>query len=469
MAKEEEAKVLKRELGEFSEAIVPGLDLFESPLKQYALTKSRYQTYHPVTSVDRDAPLEFNLYSDSEYIDLHSAVLYIQSAIQAEDASKLSLTPTGSGTPAVPLKSLVYPINYYHATRFKSIEVYMNNTKISESDTLYPYRAYLETLFGTDKYTQDNELSMALWFKDDVTNMNYIEKDMADAAPDETKINVGAAHRFFLTKGSGPFEATGKIHVEMSNQSRFLMTGVPYKLRFIRADDKFALMSAKSDAKYYVPIMRAKLIVKQYQAITQLKTAHEIIINNPASKRVTYPVQRVLMKSYTIGPNRMDLSENSLYKGSKLPRTVIVGFVNSKAANGHFHHNPFHFHHYNITSIKLKKNGIPIGMPIELNFDTKMYQQGYVALLRALDKLYSGTSVNINAHEWAKGYTLFGFDLSVTSSKDCEDRNDDEGGTLALEVTTSKTTEHSVTAICYLEFDSNIFLVGNSKEVDYKQ
>ena len=469
MADEDSQTIERSE--EVTEAIVPGLNIFESAHKQIALEKSRYNTYSPLTSTDRDAPLEFIIYSDNEYIDLHSTLLYVSSKITAANGDALKKV-TGDNDDTVPDASIVFPVNYIHAARFKSIEVYVNGTKISESDSLYPLRAYMETLLGTDKQMQESELTSALWFKDtalaDPVHFDYHDKDHLVAA--EWTGNLGARARYEMIKFSREFETIGPIHNEFFNQGKYLAPGIEVKIRLNRSELKFCLMSKVPDAVYTMPIMKAKLLVRQYEATDDLRSAHEVMLANPTlNKNLVYPVQRVAMKFFTLGPQRSDLSENSLYKGKKLPRRVIVGFVESAALNGDYHKSPFNFQHFKVKSITLRKNGISVGIPITMTFKDEepgQYQLGYLGLLQSLGKLRSGASINISYLEYSKGYALYGFDLSVTNAQDCDDL-DTGGGALSLEVSLDGPTTVSVTTVCYLEFDSEIQLRGQDRQVYY--
>ncbi len=120
---------------ESCECINSSLDLFTTPTTQLSCEKSRYIEYYPQTSVDLEAPLEFILYSSTEYIDPSSVIQYIKSNILAANGNRLPEVTSGTNA-TIPNKSFCWPINYIYGTRFKTVKVYVCGHRISESDFL---------------------------------------------------------------------------------------------------------------------------------------------------------------------------------------------------------------------------------------------------------------------------------------------------------------------------------------------
>ena len=220
------------------ECMSSALDLFTTPMTQLACEKSRYVEYHPQTSVDRDAPLEFTIFSSTEYIDPSNVILYIKSKIVGENGGALP-NRTSQTNATIPNRSFVWPINYINGTRFKSVEVYLCGHKISESDFLYPYKSYLQVLLSYSDETKYGELSAAGWSKDTVPKDWSFDDHGNNMATEDAEVNEGNRSHFNWTKFSKSFETFGQIHSEIFQQAHLLLPGCELKVRLICSDTSF--------------------------------------------------------------------------------------------------------------------------------------------------------------------------------------------------------------------------------------
>ena len=127
------------------------LELFTLPPTQASIEETRYIEYQPTHSLDKGGPVEFSIpANDHEYLDLQNTFLYLKLRILSESSEVLANKVSEDDT-TIPPKSIVYPINYIHATCFKTVEVLLNNENCSSNDNLYGYRAYLEALLSYGK------------------------------------------------------------------------------------------------------------------------------------------------------------------------------------------------------------------------------------------------------------------------------------------------------------------------------
>ena len=59
--------------------------------------------------------------------------------------------------------------------------------------------------------------------------------------------------------------------------------------------------------------------------------------------------------------------------------------------------NPFYFNHFNLDTIILRKNGETLPFQeIEMDFDDKLYLQGYMSLLEGTSHLFKDCTLDIN-------------------------------------------------------------------------
>ena len=241
------------------ESTLSSLELFQTPPTHISTDFSKYTEFNPVNSLDRGNTIEYNVSGDdSEYLDFSQSFLYLRCRIVAVDGGELKAVTSNTDT-TIPQRSVVFPVNYLVAAIFKQVEVYLGGSLISSSDTLYPFRAYLETLLSYSKdvkseflqaggfYTETHDLEM----KDDVTK-GLGAKDT----------NKSAVHRFNRTKFGKAFELLGRIHSDFTAQGRFLPAKVGLKIKLHRHRPEFFLMAA-TDTRYKLEIENASYWVKK--------------------------------------------------------------------------------------------------------------------------------------------------------------------------------------------------------------
>ena len=129
---------------------------------------------------------------------------------------------TGVDDTTIPPACFVYPINYFHATCFKTVDVYMKNKNVSANDMLYAYRAYFEMLLLHSRASKQDQLQMSMYYQDR-DPMEDVSGDLAktDRAPAASK-NTGPMSRFMRSQFGRPFETIGCITARYSPKTNFL-------------------------------------------------------------------------------------------------------------------------------------------------------------------------------------------------------------------------------------------------------
>ena len=427
------------------------IELFHLPGTQTNIEETKYEKYFPQTSLDRGGPLDFSInLNDEEYLDTQNIFLYMQVRILDENGA--ALKEKNDNNDDIPTKSIVFPVNYFHAACFKSVDVLINNKSCSSNDTLYAYRSYLEALLSHSKSMKHEQLRGAMYYKDAAPFDEH--SDAVTKTDAEATTNTGAAIRFARTKFSKKFETIGRLHTDLTSQGR-LLTGVSeVTIRLHRADPKFCLMATEATGRYTISIDKAELFVCQKKIATSVREAHQIMLLKTPFK---YPIRKVQMKFFTRGANRGDLSEPNLVNGV-LPRRIIIGLVDSLAFHGSYHHSPFNFNHFNVSSVVLRKNGValPFG-EITVNFEDQCFLQGYTSLLDGTNRLFQDTSLDLSPFtDYPNGYTLYAFDLTADHESSCNTYQLVKHGNVGLELRLSKPSETGITILTYLEFDSLI-------------
>ena len=150
----------------------------------------------------------------------------------------------------------------------------LNNTTINETDALYPYRSYLETLLSFNEGAKKNTLNSILWAKDKLPDNNFLDVEKQNGKELGWNSNPGANARFQETKYSRPFEMMGRLHADLLFQERLLPGNCDLKLRPHRADHSFALMAKSSVNGFGITIDSAVLWARCVDIAPAIREAH---------------------------------------------------------------------------------------------------------------------------------------------------------------------------------------------------
>lgn len=435
------------------EIMLSELELFSLPPTQTSIEDTFYEKYYPQTSLDKNGPLDFQVPPKDElYIDPQFIFLYLKCRILDEDGNALP-SQTAADNAAVPDKSYVFPINYFHATLFKSVDVFLNNKSVTSNDTMYGYKAYIESLLSYGFVSKEEQLRAAMFYKDK-DPMDESSDAVGKTGANQSK-NSGAVGRFKRTRYSAPFETFGKLHTEITNQCKLIPGDVELNIKLSRQDSKFVLMAKDTTKRPTISIDTAILFVCHKRISDSIRLAHKVTLQKDITMK--YPVRKVQMKFFTRGMQRSDLSEPNLINGT-LPRRIIIGLVDSAAFNGDLSKSPFNFQHFNMTSVVLRKNGQAVPFSeIEMNFEQKCALQGYLALMSGTGNLFRNNhGLHIQPFaDFGSGYGLLAFDLTPDHA-DGNTFHLIKQGNVSLDIKLEKPSEAGITIVCYCEYDAII-------------
>lgn len=439
--------------GESCECVNSELELFETPATQTSIDQTRFETFHPLTSLDRGGPIEFKcLGADNEYIDLNEVFLYFQGRILTGAGGQITELDNGN----VRDEAKVFPVNYPISSFFQNIEVQLNSKTINKLSNLNPYRGFMEVLLSFGYEAKKHQFVTSMFNKD---NEDIEEFGTTIHAANCT--NKGAKARFNRTKGSKKFECFGRLHSDIFNQDKLLLSRVTLGIKLTRADPKFALMALDENGSYSISFEKVVLYVSLKTIASHIRTAHEARLLETNAK---YPLRQVEMKFFTKGANRSDLSEQNLSNGIQ-PRRVIFGMVETDAFNGNLHKNPFNFQHFNANRVALRKNGQNVPMePMELDFDDAGHLIGYFNMMHGLNLWNKNLSNGIYPlKDFKDGYCIYCFDLTADGNNGSHFNLIQEGN-LSLEIKLKTAHASSITIVCYFEYD-NILEISSSRNI----
>ena len=176
-----------------------------------------------------------------------------------------------------------------------------------------------------------SRLQAAMYFIDDNLTVSNPIPDSSSAR------NMGLKRRHGICTAKPTFDMIGPLHVDVFNQSKYMLNGVTMKVRMTRSKDSFVLM-AKSDVteSFKVDILSAKLFVRKLKITPSLCLAHERILQQKTAK---YPITRVECKVIHLPQGQNSFTHDNLFLG-QLPKRIVLGLVDNRAFNGDISLNP---------------------------------------------------------------------------------------------------------------------------------
>ena len=413
------------------------LDLFTVPPTQLSIDKNFIVSYQSATPLKGTGPLEFHVDGCDDFTDLSQTMLHVNVQIINADGKPLDA------------EDIVAPTNLFLHSLFSKVEVKLNGKQVcSMNNHIYPYRAMLETLLNYGSEAKTTHLECELYHKDTAGAM----EDMRAASE-----NQGFLDRLQYTlQDDGTIEMIGRLHHDMFQQEKLLLSKTDISVVLTRAANAFCLLSAKKK-EYRVVFKDAQLLVQRVSASDKTSEGIEKALERGRAK---YTVNKMQCKDITIPPGNRSITEDRLFNG-KIPNRVIVVFVDNDAFHGSYDANPFNFKHMNITEIGFSINGqpLPYSEPLKLHFNNDgsgQFVRAYHALFSGIDKCLDKGN-NIKRSEFGQGYTIFTFNLSPDS---------DVGnhfsliktGSLRFSAHFSKAVSKTTQLLIFGEFDSVIEL-----------
>lgn len=416
------------------------LDLFLVPPTQTAIEKGQWIEYYPISNVRDGGPIEFSVSGNGEeYMDLSSTQLYVKVKVLKDDKE-------------LPENEAVGPINLFLQSLFSQIDVSLNDRMVSSSSNTYPYRAYIETLLNYGSDYKKSFLTSECFYKD--TPGHFDEND-------PFKLNQGLIKRAKLVETSKTLDMIGNLHCDVFYQNKLLLNLVDLKIKLIRSKPEFCLLSSNTtQSNFKVVIEHVSLFIRKVKVSPGVLLGHAKALEKTNAK---YPIDRILSKVYSIPKGSLSFTQDNVFLG-QMPKSLIITCIDNDAFNGTYNTNPFNFKHNDLNFIAIYVDGNPIPhKPIEPNFSSGQSIRAYNSLLLGTEKLASDKGIYINRDEYAKGYTLYAYDLTPDLCNN-DHMNLIQQGNLRIEMKFATVLSKTITVLVYAEFQ-NVIEITKSRNI----
>jgi hypothetical protein len=420
------------------------LDLFSVPPTQTSIESATFVEYRPIASLTDGAPIEFEIASSGDdYLDFANSYLQVKVKIERANGNALDVADT------------VGPVNNFLHSLFSQVDVSFNDVLISNSSNTYPYRAYLENLLTYGPAAKKSQLTACLFYQDEsgkLDKTNPLAADVGDR-------NSGLVTRATFTSESKEVDLVGRIHSDVFFQQRYILNEVNTKIRLTRSKDVFCLSAVGAQA-FKVRILSAAMLVRKVKVSPSIYLAHARTLENGMAK---YPIRRVICKSFTIPAGFMNVSQEKLFSG-QLPTRLVLGCVDNRAFNGDLARNPFNFQHFQLKEVSIYLDGQNHGIrPLITDFESGQYVTSFMSLFSGTGKENRDEGNNISRSDYAKGFSLYAFDLSSDLS-DTESFNLAKHGNVRVNMNFGAALAQTVTVIVYAEFE-NIIEIDRNRNI----
>ena len=417
---------------ESANSITSALDFFTIPPTNTSVSSStwrEYLTLNPVT----DIPYRFRIYSSNNYLDLSKVYLLTEAKILKRNADNDAWIPIVAG-------DAVGTINYIGNTFIKYIKVTLNGREITDSNSLYMYKAYLDAELSLPVTAKESYLSVAGYYTDD---------------DQDTVANPGFLKRGTLFRTGKTAQFISRLDVDLFNQPNYMISGVEIEIEIMPNDSNFCILEPANTATVYkFEITSLRLFAKSLDLMSGL--AYDIsqkLEKAPAR----YAIRRTSVKSHFITENRTEFS--AMLWSEQVPRRVILGLISNNRYIGAKNLSPFKFEPFNVREMTVFANGKSYPPNLyNLNYTDGLCSRAYHDLQEALGFASSTESNGISLEKFKSGWTLYSFNLTNSGEQNpCFDLIS-EGATNINIKFNNPVPGGGIVLIALAEFDSLIYI-----------
>ena len=363
-----------------------GLALFDQPIIDSSLLQGKFITIYPSSVLQDNGPFDFIIPSDGQdFTDLPFTRL--EGCIEILNLAGATLTDTDINA----------FVNLLPQSLFKQIEVSVNNTQIADLSTpTYAFKSYIETVLTYPKDAKETTLLLEHFNKD------TLEKENIFTLLNSISFNK---RNQFAKKGKIYFSML--LHIDFFHSTKLLLPGCEIKLKFIRNSDTFSLLGDTLQAK--IKFHELKLMIRRVTVEPTIASKIEDAINKTPA---IYPITQSKIKTFLIPKDVRQERISNIFRGV-LPRSIIVGFVTTDAANGTINANPFKFEHFKLNHFQMYINGDPLlTEAFQPDFANSKFFREYRWFMDNLGWAHDKESNGVTMEEFKTNTFFLPFDLS---------------------------------------------------------
>ena len=436
------------------EVIPEKLNLFEGRDTLYAVSESHFEKIQCRTALpDVGIPpsLEFSANSSlSHYTDLSESFLLVTGKYVRATGGNLGAAPK------------VAPVQNLIGSLFKSVNMYLNNKKITPPENNMAYIHFFNH-FIQPRSAQDCQLQLAGWYPDTHRSLQHLLQNNPQTGG---SVNEGLKKRSQLIAESHQVTVASKLFAAPHLITRLFPPNCKFDWQLETNPQQFFTIQADDevDGSYRFVITNAEIWLKRVSVSPGLSNSHSELAQ---SMNMCYPCKYMQSSSIEIPVSSFGFKYDGVFQGGQMPLAVFCMFIHSEAKNGNVHRNPYVFEHANLNELKLhmgSKTFPSVGYTI--NPRAFQIEQALLNTYLALN-VYGAKSgpADINRDTFIQGAMILGFDLTRNSDPTANYHNTDfDASSLNIEGKFSSATDKAYTFLVLGVFNGKLELSGKQME-----
>jgi len=334
---------------------------------------------------------------------------------------------------------------------WNSIDVQFNDTLVSTSNTMYAYKAYIETVLNNSASTKEYQLP-AIGFTGNNSNLiNWLEPDI-ETSP------YGVCNEIEKRKELFPLntqiDLIGYLQSDVWGINAAILNGINIGLKMYPNKDAFRMMTYPQGIEAEVILKDITLKVCKKSMSPGVIFAHNISLTEVND--ATYPFIRTETRSFTVQKGTHSITLENPYQ-SNIPARMILGMVRADAKNGHYQRNPLKFQHFDIASAGFYLNDEPIPRrPFLLDPEHNRFLEPMMELYSILGKMGEDRDIGLSREQYKDSNFLIPFDVQPTAAGNLQYLAQRQGGHCRVELTWKKPLPCNICIIVYAIFPSVI-------------
>ena len=413
-------------------------DLFSYPEVETGVKKSFLQTFRPISSTTSKGPFTFDIpadpdkFTDAESIRLHGAMRIVGHA--AGVYSNLAADEN------------VSTVNNIFNSLWSSVNTQLNGTEITDpSSRWYAYKSYFENNLSYSSSSKDNILSSRGYFKDTPKKFD----DVSNAS-----LNIGFKDRKKLFEESKWVYFCINLHTDITTLRKYIPPNVKITMEFQRNSDAFCLLSSKSVDDFAIELKDLRLKLYRYLPSPKVKAFYENKLRSGAKPLL--PIDRSLLKTYTVKSGTSDLSHYNIISGRQLPEQLIIGIVDETSHRGDIGKNPFNFKDFGLKEASIVVNGVhEPSEPYKLDINGGDKADLYASFLENTGVSTDDREFGISMTDYYGGNLLLVWDRSPDKCNRFH-RHEMDSGSIDVNLKTKTPLASTVTVIIYATYSTDI-------------
>jgi hypothetical protein len=413
-----------------NEKLLEEVNYYEQQAVTTQILESCNRNVYPLGQIVHGTPIEFRHQAGTEqYVDLSRSTLCVRCKITKADGT------------AIAADAKIAPINNVLHSLFNNIEVFVNNTKVTQPHNYYAYIAYLAQLTSFEPAVLEKLKRCEGYYQD--------TKGQVNVASDA---NEGWEKRRKLFANSNEVRLEGRPFVPIFIQEKLIPGNVPINIRLHPSTDTFVLHrgAGGDNEAYKLQIVQAMFRINEKRVSSTLLTEH---MKARVKEPFRYKYTDIVPKTHVVPQGASQINANNIYEGT-LPDRLTVLMLNSNEMNGSYETSPFYHRHFDAQYVQVESNGALIpSQAIETNFRSTPQDItfAYLQQMRELDIAIHNTAPAVDPDEWANGFTFYTFGI-IPSPEDEDAKAPSKQGALTVKGVLRKATTSTMTLLLIAEY-----------------